>query len=106
MVELTRTVRQWELTARRLDGRAPSYPTAAHRVRGALLAHAHSNACRDSLITVPLTAEEAVVVLARAPLSAWWMPMPAVWACSPTVHAGNEAEVIIRAAGRGTTRLT
>ncbi len=103
-VEITRTVRQWELTARQLDGRDPRYPAAVQRIHGVLVAH--PDACPDSLLPVAVTAEEAVVVLARAPLSAWWMPMPAVCACSPATHARNEAELIIQAAGRGTTPLT
>ncbi len=95
MVEITRTVRQWWLTARRLDGRDPGYPEAAERVRGAVLAD--TDVHPDTRITVPFTTEEATVVLVRAPLSAWWMPMPAAMGLAPLDEALAETEAIIRA---------
>ncbi len=102
MVEMTRTIRQWLLTARRLDGRDPRYPDAAERVRGAILAR--RDALPDSRITVAFTMEEAAVVLARAPLSAWWMPMPPVRTLSAVDPAHAEAEAIIRAIGQAAGR--
>lgn len=95
MVEITRTRRQWWVTARRLDGCHPGYRAAGERVRRALRVHA--DACTEGRVTVLFTEEEAAVILARAPLSAWWMPMPTAWLVAPVDAALAEAEAIIGA---------
>lgn len=95
MVEITRTIDQWWATARRLDQRYPGYPEAAQRIREKI----QITRCvpLDITPTVGFTVEEAAVVLARAPLSAWWMPAPPVSVIPPLEIAFAEAEEIIRA---------
>ena len=95
MVEIRRTRRQWWVTARRLDGCHPGYRAAGEQVSRAL--QTHVNACTEARVTVQFTEEEAAVILARAPLSAWWMPMPTAWLVSPVDAAQAEAEAIIGA---------
>lgn len=95
MVEITRTIDQWWATARRLDQRYPGYPDAAQRIREKL--QITRCAPLDPSLTVGFTVEEAAVVLARAPLSAWWMPAPPVSVMPPLEAAFAEAEDIIRA---------
>ncbi len=95
MVEITRTTDQWRVTACRLDQRHPGYPEAAQRIRAMIVV----NRCAPpgTPLSLSFTAEEAAVVLARAPLSAWWMPASSVSLLTQLEAAFAEAEEIIRA---------
>ncbi len=94
MVEIARTPCQWRATARRLDRRFPSYPEAAQRIRAKIW----DTCCRDghTLVSLTFNPEEAAVILARAPLSAWWMPASPVSLLPPREEAFVEAEEIIQ----------
>ncbi|MDP9367177.1 MAG: hypothetical protein M3Q03_02695 [Chloroflexota bacterium] len=95
MVEISRTIPQWRATERQLGGRHPAYLEAAQRVRGMIATR--PTAPLDTPLTVRFTLEEAAVILARAPLSAWWMPAPSVSVLPSVEAAFAEAEAIIRA---------
>ena len=97
MIEITRTIHQWRATAHRLDRRDPGYPEAAQRIHRMIAVKRSPSP--DAPLTVGFSAEEAAVVLARAPLSAWWMPVPAIAVLRPVDRAITQAEEIIRAIG-------
>jgi hypothetical protein len=73
MPTITRTVRQWTATARRLDAGA----ALAARIRAALLAHADAHP--DLPVGVVLTQAEVVALAHLAPMTARWMPATPAW---------------------------
>ncbi len=82
MVELTRTLRQWWATARRLEHRKIGRPDLATRIRWAFPDDLHADP--DTTVTVRFTEADKAVVLARAPLTAWWMPASPGWRVRPS----------------------
>ncbi len=102
MAELTRTIRQWWATARRLEHREIGRPDLAQQIRWAF--PADSNAPPDTPVTVSFTAEDAAVIEHRAPLSAWWMPAspgrglrPSSWGLQPRTPVWSAADAVAAA---------
>lgn len=82
MMELTRTLRQWWATARRLEHRKIGRPDLAARIRWAFPDDPHADP--DSRVTVRFSEADVAVVLAQAPLTAWWMPASPGWRVQPS----------------------
>ncbi|MDP9370788.1 MAG: hypothetical protein M3Q03_21385 [Chloroflexota bacterium] len=82
MIELTRTLRQWWATARRLEHRKIGRPDLALQIRWAFPEDPH--APPDTPITVNFIEVDAAVVQAEAPLTAWWMPASPGWRVQPS----------------------
>ena len=57
----------------------------------------------DRKIMRSFSAEEVAVVMAWAPLTAWWMPMSPVWLLASVETALADAEAIIQAIVRAHT---
>ena len=95
MAEITRTLCQWQVTAYRLDRGDHHDLDTVGRIREEALADVQTPL--DHRITFSCTAEEAAMVLAQAPLSAWRMPMSAIWLVASVEGALAEAEAIIQA---------
>ncbi len=82
MIELTRTLRQWWATARRLEHRKIGRPDLAARIRWAFPDDSHTHP--DTKVTVSFSEADVAVVLAQAPLTAWWMPASPRWRVQPS----------------------
>ncbi len=70
MIELTRTVRQWWATARRLEHREIGRPDLAAQIRETFPKDVHP----DTHVRVSFLDEDATVIEGRTPETAWWMP--------------------------------
>ncbi len=77
MIELTRTLRQWWATARRLEQCEIGRHDLADQIRWTF--PADPNAHLDTPVTVSLLAEDAAVIELHAPLDVWWMPTTPGW---------------------------
>ena len=100
MIALTRTLRQWWVTARRLEHREIGRHDLADQIRWTF--PADPNAPPHTPVTVSLLAEDAAVIELHAPLDVWWMPTVPDWMGSPTTtnpstDAVAAAEAIIAA---------
>ncbi len=95
MVELTRTICQWQATARRLAERDPGRPDLAEHIRQAVAVDPQAHP--DTPVTVQFTPEDGALITARAPLGAWWMPAAPRWSLEPP-RKRNEAGEAVAAA--------
>lgn len=77
MVELTRTICQWQATARRLALRDPGRPDLAEQILHACSPDPHAHP--DTPVSVQFSPKDAALIAARAPLGAWWMPVAPRW---------------------------
>ncbi len=82
MIELTRTLRQWWATARRLEHRKIGHRDLAQRIRWALPADPEADP--DGRIVIRFGEADATAVEAEAPLVAWWMPASPGWRVRPS----------------------
>ncbi len=82
MVKMTRTIRQWWATSRRLEHREIGRPDLAQQIRWAF--PADPNAHPDTLVTVRFVEEDAAFIEHQAPLRAWWMPVSPGWGRRPS----------------------
>jgi len=107
MTDLTRTIRQWWATARRLEHRVIGRPDLARKIHWAF--PSDPNADPDTPVTVSFLTADAGVIERRAPLTAWWMPaspgrgvQPSDWGrprhspAAPAEDVVAAAEAIIR----------
>ncbi len=91
MIELTRTVRQWWATARRLEHREIGRPGLAEQIRGAFPTDAHP----DTHVRVSFLDEDAKVIEGRTPETAWWMPKAPEEGRPPRVLAEEAGEAAV-----------
>ena len=81
MVDLTRTICQWQATARRVAQRDPGRADLAAQIQQAISASPQAHP--DTPVTVWCSSEDAALIAARAPLGAWWMPAAPGWSLGP-----------------------
>ncbi len=95
MVDLTRTLRQWWATARRLEHQTMGRTDLAEQIRRAWPSEA--NAPPETPLTIPFIPQDAALIEERAPLSAWWMPPTRGWTRQPRVELGQSQEAVAAA---------
>ncbi len=92
MVELTRTICQWQATARRPAQRDPGRSDLAKRILEACPADPQAHP--DTPVTMRFTAGDGALITARAPLGVWWMLTAPRWALAPRRERDEAAEVV------------
>ncbi len=96
MIELTRTLRQWWATARRLEHREIGRPDLAEQIRWAF--PADHTVHPDTPVTVSLIPEDAAVIETWTPPDAWWMPKPPGWSLTRRSSARTAGEAAVDSA--------
>ncbi len=95
MIDLTRTIRQWWATARRLEHQEVGRPDLAEQIRWAFPADPHAHP--DTPVTVSLVAEDAAIIERHAPVGVWWMPTTPGWMLRPRSSAERASDAVAAA---------